>query len=86
MGNFEKAIPDNLVKLIKQLGLVRYQISDLQRPWRHDCDCEYCTEPQNEEVPDDVQAQIDELQLDVDALLLTINRLKRHAIVNGVKV
>jgi hypothetical protein len=85
MGNFENAIPKNIKVLERQMAERRWKIIDLQREFNHDCDCEYCTiEP--EEPDEETEKQITELEAEIEDYKITINRLKRHAVANGIEL
>lgn len=85
MGKFEVAIPTNIKLLEKELARLYWTIADMQRPYNHDCDCEYCTvDP--DPIPDNVQEQIDEVEIERSEIRALVNRLKRHAKFNGVEI
>ena len=85
MGNFEKAIPQNIQTLEREMAVKRRRIWDIEREYNHECDCEYCTvEP--EPVPEEEQQEIDNLEAEITDTKVMINRLKRHAKANGIEV
>lgn len=85
MGNFEKAIPKHIDTLEKEMGAKRREVWALEKPFNHDCDCEYCT-VDNEDPDEETQQQIDEVNATVEEIKETIKRLKRHAEIHHVKL
>lgn len=85
IGNFEKAIPKHIDTLEKELGAKRREIWALEKPFNHECDCEYCT-VDNEDPDEETQKLIAEVNATVDDIIETIKRLKRHAEIHHVKL
>lgn len=85
MGNFEENIPNSIATLEKELGQKRRDIWAIESEFVHECNCEYCTE-QSDELPDDQQNIVDEIYGNIEDILATIDKLKRHAIVHNIPV
>jgi len=83
MGNFEQSIPEQLVKLEKDLRAKSLEKLDIN--WGHECDCEFCDRDGDDADPeaDEKSAKIDQECKDIQAV---INRLKTHAKLHGVEI
>lgn len=79
MGNFEKAIPDNIRQLKDKIATLQRESYGLD--WGHECDCQYCTE--GSEIPPETEERDSEIKTEIQACKTMIKRLERHATLVG---